>query len=373
MLRRPEPLSVLEEQVARADRLVLLGDTIELLDARPAAAFDAARAVLPRLGAAIGRGAEVVVVPGNHDHALVRPWIRERLATGRPLPPAGRVARRSAPELDDLCRLLAPARVQVRYPGVWLAPRVFATHGHYIDRHLLAALSSQIWPPEGTTRRAERKARRAGAEGESADRTLGKASRKRGPDAGGNTPRRRGLDAPGRGSVAGYEQAPGVDIAALEALLTASLPEPLAAGAVAALGATRRAVIAGLPRIGPATRMRGASVVWAALLEHGHARRGALPAIVRVAQRLGIDADAIVFGHIHRRGPLPSDPPAMWRPGGGAGPRLLNTGSWVWDPALRGREGGARPYRPGGAVLLTAGRAPRALDLLADVADSALE
>src|SRR5205807_44374 len=25
----------------------------------------------------------------------------------------------------------------VFYPGVWLSPRVWATHGHYLDRHLL--------------------------------------------------------------------------------------------------------------------------------------------------------------------------------------------------------------------------------------------
>ena len=26
---------------------------------------------------------------------------------------------------------------EVRYPGVWLSEGVWATHGHYLDRHLL--------------------------------------------------------------------------------------------------------------------------------------------------------------------------------------------------------------------------------------------
>jgi hypothetical protein len=344
VLRRPAALAALEAQVERADRLVLLGDTIELLDARPQAARAAAAQVLPRLGAALGRGGEAVIVPGNHDHALVRPWVRERLAAGASLPPAGRVARRSSPLLGELARLLAPARVQVRYPGLWLGPRIYATHGHYIDRHLLAALSEQVRPGA---------ARRGVAAGDGEDAGSGFGAR--------------------RASVSDYERARGIDVAALQDALAGALPAPLAAGAVAAVGATRRALLTGLPRVGPATRMRGASRIWATLLEHGHARRGAIPAMALVAQRLGIDADAIVFGHIHRRGPLPGDRPSIWRPLGGSGPRLLNTGCWVWDPALRGRPGGPRPYRPGGAVLLTAGRAPRALDLLADVPDDELE
>ena len=32
---------------------------------------------------------------------------------------------------------LGPASVTVRYPGAWLSDRVWATHGHYLDRHLM--------------------------------------------------------------------------------------------------------------------------------------------------------------------------------------------------------------------------------------------
>ena len=229
-------------------------------------------------------------------------------------------------ELDDLCRLLAPARVQVRYPGVWLAPRVFATHGHYVDRHLLAALSSQVWPPEG--RRGDPSGRH-GVRRPTRNRRMGRSERPHGSV--GSTraaARRAGADSTPRDA----RPSPTTSGArrrhrrARRRCSTASLPEPLAAGAVAALGATRRAVIAGLPRdrARDADARRVGGLGGAARARPR--RRGALPGDRRAWRSdLGIDADAIVFGHIHRRGPLPSDPPAMWRPGGGAGPRLLNT------------------------------------------------
>src|SRR6185436_19073167 len=107
------------------------------------------------------------------------------------------------------------------------------------------------------------------------------------------------------------------DSGALQELLATTLPEPLAGGAEALVGHARRALIASVPLVAAAPGMRGASQVWATLLEHGVNRRGAIPAIARVAADLGIDADALVFGHIHRRGPLPSDDPRLWRPAGG--------------------------------------------------------
>ena len=39
--------------------------------------------------------------------------------------------------LARLASWLAPARVRVHYPGVWLTERVWASHGHYLDRHLM--------------------------------------------------------------------------------------------------------------------------------------------------------------------------------------------------------------------------------------------
>lgn len=323
VLRRPVALHALEAQVSHVDRLVLLGDTLELLDDRPGDALAVAAEVLPVLAAALGEGGSVVVVAGNHDRALIRPWLRTRLHGGAPIGPAQRVPRTASPLLAKLCVLLRPAQVEVRYPGVWLGPRVYATHGHYVDRHLLAAIG-------GSAERDE------------------------------------------RFTVADYERSPGIDTGALQELIATTVPERLSGGADALIGRARRALIASAPLIGAAPGMRGAALIWATLLEHGVTRRGAIPSMARVARDLGVDADALVFGHVHRRGPLPSDDPELWRPEGSSGPRLLNTGSWVWDPALVGRGTGPRPYRPGGAVRIDDGRAPRVLDLLGGVPGRAL-
>ena len=44
-------------------------------------------------------------------------------------------ARTPRPRRRPVARMLAPASVDVAYPGVWLADGVYATHGHYVDRH----------------------------------------------------------------------------------------------------------------------------------------------------------------------------------------------------------------------------------------------
>src|SRR5205085_988216 len=41
-------------------------------------------------------------------------------------------------------------------------------------------------------------------------------------------------------------------------------------------------------------------------------RRASIPAIARVVHRLGVDADWIVFGHVHRLGPMAEDDPGDW-------------------------------------------------------------
>jgi hypothetical protein len=92
-------------------------------------------------------------------------------------------------------------------------------------------------------------------------------------------------------------------------------------------------------------------------------RRASIPALARVAHRLGVDADWVLFGHVHRTGPLPGDDPVQWQ-GPVGRPRILNTGCWVWEPVLLHRASPPHPYWPGGAVVLEAGRAPRAVGLL---------
>ncbi|MCW2968850.1 MAG: hypothetical protein JWM71_2622, partial [Solirubrobacteraceae bacterium] len=131
VLRRPAALEALLAAVDDVDRLVLLGDALELTEARPERAAAAALPVLRALGARVG---EVIVVPGNHDRPLVRPWLRSH---GVPVAVDAAIPLDATPMLARVAAALAPAQVRAHYPGVWLSDRVWATHGHYLDRHLL--------------------------------------------------------------------------------------------------------------------------------------------------------------------------------------------------------------------------------------------
>jgi hypothetical protein len=95
-------------------------------------------------------------------------------------------------------------------------------------------------------------------------------------------------------------------------------------------------------------------------------RHAALGAMSRVVAQLGVDADTVVFGHVHRNGPLDGE---SWP---ASQPRLLNTGSWLYEPLLVDRASPPHPYWPGGAVLLESGRPPRAMGLLDDLGPAEL-
>ena len=94
----------------------------------------AGRPVLARLGERLGER-PVVVVPGNHDHALVADWLARAHAAARRSSSAARRSTRRSPR-RALAAMLAPAPVEIAYPGLWLADGVYATHGHYLDLHM---------------------------------------------------------------------------------------------------------------------------------------------------------------------------------------------------------------------------------------------
>jgi hypothetical protein len=72
-------------------------------------------------------------------------------------------------------------------------------------------------------------------------------------------------------------------------------------------------------------------------------RRAGLRGMNTVVERLGIEAEHVIFGHTHRSGPHPGD--EGWG-------RLLNTGSWIFEPAFLGREPKDSPYWPGHVALI---------------------
>ena len=77
VLRRRAPLAVLLDALDDAERLVLLGDVVELSERNSEDALVVAEPVLRALGRRLGPDREVIVVPGNHDRRLVAPWIQE--------------------------------------------------------------------------------------------------------------------------------------------------------------------------------------------------------------------------------------------------------------------------------------------------------
>ena len=337
VLRRPAARGALLERLASVDRLVLLGDTLELRHGPLREALAAARPVLQAIGAAMAGGG-VLLVAGNHDHRLLAPWLEGRGDGGRP-PPLGleeRPGTAATPAVAEVAAMLAPATVDVAYPGVWLADGVYATHGHYVDRH-------------STVPSFERLA--AGALG----RVLGD--------------RPEDISAPDD-----YE----IVLAPLYALLDAiAARSPDGRGPSHANASTRawralagdgrrplrRTLLAGAFPLGVRALNRTGLGPFRADLSGPELRRAGLRAMHEVVARLGIDARHVIFGHTHRAGPLAGDDPADWALPGGA--RLHNSGSWVLERAWT-RDGAASPYWPGGAVEIDDRGEPRHVRLLDD-------
>ncbi len=322
VLTHPEPLHRLLEALEGIDRLVLLGDVVEVLEERAERAMNVAEPILRLIGKTLGVGREVIFVPGNHDRALVAGWIRR---VGAALAPDSPVPVDATGELARVASWFAPARIRVHYPGVWLAPGVWATHGHYLDRHLLPEAAF------GLTRGL-----------------LGRVPR------------------PGAVPI-DYELAGGPSLIGLEALVIKALPRPLAALAEEVAELIRASTMP----LGPRRLLRPGMARLTASVLGAQMRFASLPALSHVVGRLGIDAEWVLFGHVHRLGPLPDDLQTRWR-GPQGPPRLLNTGSWVYEPLLVHKATAPHPYWPGGAVILEDDRAPRAVGLLDAVPASAM-
>jgi hypothetical protein len=103
-------------------------------------------------------------------------------------------------------------------------------------------------------------------------------------------------------------------------------------------------------------------------LSPGAVTRAGLAAIGEVVHKLGIEADHLIFGHTHRRGPMPAE--SGWRLENGT--RLWNTGSWVYAPGLLGRTAAESPYWPGTVIVLEDQRQPKLRHLLEDRAKDEL-
>jgi predicted phosphodiesterase len=329
LLRHDSVLEALAAALAEADELVLLGDLVELRERPVAEVLAEALPVVRRLGSAAA-GKRITIVPGNHDHYLARTLLDAEGELGLETlsePPA------EGP-IGALADGLGRERVRLAYPGVWVRDDVFATHGHYLDVH-------------NTVPSFERVA-------------IGAVQRVTGR-----------MPADGPLSVGDYEAAVGPVYALTYALAQASRGGSSVGGGGASVrlwraangsgGGGRLAVVPKLlvgrvavPAAVAALNRAGLGPLNADLSAF-ELRDAALRGMHEVVRRLGIDAAHVIFGHTHRSGPHAGD--SGWGP-------LMNTGSWIHEPAFLGRSPRESPYWPGHVALVPDEGPPELMSLL---------
>jgi predicted phosphodiesterase len=310
------------EAVAECDRLILLGDVVELRHGPRREALEDARDALSDLGRAVG-GGEVVLVPGNHDHALAARWLERRVRHDAVAPLALEELFEPAEASDGATAIaawLAPARTSVAYPGLWLRDDVYAVHGHYLDCH-------------NTVPTFERLA--AGA----MRRVVGPLPMRCTPDdyEAHLAPLYAFLDTLAQRAGPGRPAAGAGSSARVWALLAGDGHRPV-----------RARLLARARPLGGAAHNRGGGAPFGADLSGPELRRAGLRAMAEVLSRLEIEASHVVFGHTHRPGPEPDDDSDEWVTASGT--RLYNAGSWVRELELI--SGPKSPYRPGACVVV---------------------
>jgi UDP-2,3-diacylglucosamine pyrophosphatase LpxH len=296
---------ILLEEIAGADRLVLLGDALELRELPIARVLDVVGPFFEDLGEAMA-GKPVVLVPGNHDHRLAEPLLEQVALTQEPLglervdEPRGEVAGRIA-------SWLGAAELRIAYPGIWLREDVYAIHGHYMDCHwtlprlecVAAAASMRAFgplPERATVADYERVLRPV--YGFSFGLAQGGARRNARP------------------SERAW-RAMSAQNGARRALLSAAVP--------AATWALNRVLRSEFDHDLSARRITGSGI----------------EAATEMTRRLGLDGAYVLTGHTHRA----TQDDETWSLDGGG--RLYNTGSWVFADAFHRPGTPPGPYWPG--------------------------
>jgi len=337
VLRDPEIRAVLAAELRGADRLVLLGDALELRELPVGAALEQARPALEDLGAAVG-DIEVVLVAGNHDARLAEPLLDGLSIDDAPLP-LDAIADPAPGPTAEIAAAFSPARLRIAYPGIWLREDVYATHGHYLDLHLslprvecVAAAAVRRMtgdlPDPATPKDYERILRPIYGLAFGAAQSLPRRARRRdlGPSeaawellAGDRPGRTRGRRLKARAARAAFPAA----VAGVNRLLRAHFDSDISGEAIF---------------------------------------RSGVEAATEMARRLGVDGGHVITGHTHRGGPRPAEGP--WRlPGGG---ELHNTGNWVFSTPLHRPGTPPNAYWPGTVTWVEDSGPPRRVELLGD-------
>jgi hypothetical protein len=334
LLRDAEIRAVLLEEIAAADRVVLLGDVLELRELRMPRVLEIAQPFFEDLGRAMA-GRRIVIVPGNHDHRLAEPLLEELALAGGALGLEHRALAGGEPA-RRIATWLGEAELSIAYPGVWVRDDVYATHGHYMDCHMSL--------PRLECLAAAAMMRGAGAL----------------PDPAVPTDYERILR-PLYGFSFGLAEAgmrPGASRPSERAWNAFSGRRN---GSRARSAAVKAAFSAGVPAsVWLLNRLLRAQ--FDADLSPGSIAGSGIDAATEMARRLRIEAAHTITGHTHRAGPEERD--ATWLlPGGG---RLHNTGSWVFADAFHHPGAPPGPYWPGTVTWVEDEGAPRRVRLLVD-------
>jgi hypothetical protein len=333
LARDPALRRILFEQIAGADRLILLGDALELRELPLAPVLESVQPFFEELGEAMA-GRRIVLVPGNHDHRLAEPLLEEVALSGASLGlehrglPAGEAATRLAGWLGD-------AELGIAYPGVWLRDDIYATHGHYMDCHLslprLECIAAAVLmrtggrPPDPATPGDYERILRP-------IYGLAFGLAEAGMARGATRPSERAWR-----SLSGRRRNGG---RARRAAGKAAIDSVVPAG----IWLLNRAVHADF----------NPSLSLTSITQSGIDGAG------EVVRRLQIEAAHTITGHTHRAGPHDGEP--EWAlPGGG---RLHNTGSWVYADAFHHPGSPPGPYWPGTVTWVEDEGAPRRVNLL---------
>jgi predicted phosphodiesterase len=330
VLRRPAIRRILFEGLREADQIVLLGDVTELREQPLPDVLDVALPFFEEMGEALP-GKPITMLAGNHDHRIVAEWLEDLRLDGKPLGLEQRATPSQSRPVSLIAQRMPRNELELAYPGVWLRPGTYATHGHYIDAQMsiprleaiaiaaTARATGGLPPPPRTPDDYEAVVTPLYALAYALAQGSGRARRVLGMDLSRNVWKRVNTSHDLR----------------TRALRGVAIPS--------AVWALNRA------GMGP----------FEAELSGRRLRESGLRGMRDLIQALEIDAEEVIFGHTHRPGPLPMD--TNWDP------QLFNTGSWLYEPNLLQATAAESPYWPGCVLFIEDDKPPELRRLLLDV------
>ncbi len=333
VLRLSEPRERLVAALQGAERVVVLGDLLELREQPVARVLETAAPALEALGEAC-RYKELIVVAGNHDHHLAEAFLDRLRLEDQGLGLEQRTEASGHPGLiGRLAEMLTGAELSLAYPGLWLREDVYATHGHQVDVHMT------VPRPEAIMASAMRRVtlRRAPASPADYEAILD----------------------PLYSLFHGIAQASSQTALKRTSGASRKAWRLLEGGGVGGFAIARLGVPAGVLALNAAGFGPFRSELTAAEL-----RDSGLRAMSQAVEVLGVRAEHVLFGHTHRPWPLP-DRDGEWRTPNGA--LLHNTGSWYHEGSLISQAGRDSPYWPGTVTWLDDEGPPRLENVLEDL------